>query len=112
MASLIAKWQICGKSTCRCTNGLFHGPYFWLVSYISVKSNDKKKGKYSWTYLGKNPSNVWKKLRTFDSRFYEKYSFSTLRDKIKELHKDKARTEDLKTSESVLEVADTIANLP
>ena len=111
MASLIAKWQKCGKPTCRCTDGLFHGPYFWLVSYISVKSNDKKKGKYSWTYLGKNPADVWQKLQTFDSRFHEKYSFSTLLDKIKELHKEKTKTEYPKTSESVLEVADTVANL-
>ena len=28
--SLQREWRRCGKPTCRCTNGMLHGPYWYL----------------------------------------------------------------------------------
>ena len=69
MASIIVKWQKCGKTGCRCTEGMPHGPYFWLVTYISVRSTDKRRGKYAWKYLGRQSSDAWEKLAVLDHRF-------------------------------------------
>ena len=61
MASVIAKFQRCGKTNCHCyLNGSLHGPYFWLVSYVR---SEHGKGKYRWKYLGKDPQSVITKLK-------------------------------------------------
>ncbi|MFX1250971.1 MAG: DUF6788 family protein [Promethearchaeota archaeon] len=61
MASIIAKFQRCGKTNCHCyTSGSLHGPYFWLVIYVRFKY---KKGKYKWKYLGKDPQRILVKLK-------------------------------------------------
>lgn len=111
MASLIAKWQKCGKSGCRCTIGTLHGPYFWLVAYISKKTNDPRKGKYSWQYLGKNPAKVWEKLRFIDERFSRKYELSDLNNKIENLKGSRNSEEIPKTIEPILKVDDTITDI-
>lgn len=108
MASVIAKWQKCGKPACRCSEGMLHGPYFWLVAYVSKKSEDKRKGKYSWRYLGKNPQDAWKKLETFDQRFNEKYDLLDLNDKIHKLKQTRERNTRNKTMEKVLTVEEQI----
>jgi len=87
MASLIAKWQKCGKHNCRCNEGFPHGPYFWLVTYISKNSILQHRGKYHWQYLGKNPQDVWTKLEYLDSRFTERYSLEKMHDRIVQLKK-------------------------
>jgi len=104
MASVIIKWQNCGKSACRCREGMLHGPYFWLVSYISKKSTDKRKGKYSWRYLGKNPTEVWNKLQLFDKRFSQKYDLIDLNTKLHKIIQIRKKTPDAKTLERVLTV--------
>jgi hypothetical protein len=86
MASLIIKWQKCGKKTCRCMEGFPHGPYFWLVIYISRKSADKRRGKYKWRYLGRNPQDVWTRLEQFDPRFGERYTLQDMKQKVTLLH--------------------------
>jgi hypothetical protein len=30
IGSLQREWRRCGKATCRCTNGMLHGPYWYL----------------------------------------------------------------------------------
>ena len=61
MASIIAKLQRCGKTNCHCyASGSFHGPYFWLVSYVR---SEHGKGKYRWKYLGKDPQSIYIKLK-------------------------------------------------
>jgi len=104
MASVIVKWQNCGKSACRCREGMLHGPYFWLVSYISKKSTDKRKGKYSWRYLGKNPTDIWKKLESLDERFIQKYNFLDLNNKLNTMTKLRRETPDPKTIEQILTI--------
>ncbi|MFX1285366.1 MAG: DUF6788 family protein [Promethearchaeota archaeon] len=108
MPSVIAKWQKCGKSNCRCSEGMLHGPYFWLVAYVSKKSNDKRKGKYLWRYLGKNPVDAWKKIEKLNNRFSEKYDLQDLNIKIRKLLKDREEKSDFKTVEKVLTIEDTI----
>ena len=111
MASLIAKWQKCGKSTCRCSDGLFlHGPYFWLVKYISKKSSHKRRGKYAWRYLGKNPRDVWEKLEILDKRFNKKYNLPFLNAKVHSLKQNRKTNNSFKTIEQILKIDDTIAN--
>ena len=83
MPSILAKWQKCGKLTCRCSEGFFHGPYLWLVTYHSSRSADRRAGKYSWLYLGRSPNNAWEKLRTIDPRFSQEFDFSSLLEKLK-----------------------------
>ncbi len=82
MASVLAKWQKCGKHSCRCNDGILHGPYFWLVTYHSARSNNPRAGKYSWRYLGSSPENAWQKLNTIDSRFTRQYTMSGLLKKL------------------------------
>ncbi|MHA1443263.1 MAG: DUF6788 family protein [Candidatus Hodarchaeales archaeon] len=82
MPSILAKWQKCGKSTCRCSEGFFHGPYLWLVTYHSSRSNDRRAGKYSWQYLGRSPNIAWEKLRSINPRFSQEYEFSSLLEKL------------------------------
>lgn len=106
MASVIVKWQKCGKPGCRCSVGTLHGPYFWLVAYISKKSNDKRKGKYSWRYLGKNSTDAWKKLAELDKRFNEKYDLPDLNSKIHKLKQSKEKSISFKTIEQILTVGD------
>ncbi len=108
MASIILKWQKCGKPSCRCSEGTLHGPYFWLVAYISKKSNDNRKGKYSWRYLGKNPEYAWKKLEKLDRRFNEKYDLLDLNDKLQKLKHIREKNISLKTMEKILSVEDAI----
>ena len=83
MPSILAKRQKCGKPTCRCSEGYLHGPYLWLVTYHSSTSSDRRAGKYSWLYLGRYPEKAWDKLRAIDPRFDEKFKFSTLVKKLK-----------------------------
>lgn len=109
MTSLIAKWQKCGKTSCRCSNGLLHGPYFWLVKYISRKTNDKRKGKYSWRYLGRNPLTVWEKLRSIDERFGKRYQLSDLNNKIDRLKQTKDKTTIYQTVERLLTIKDPLS---
>ncbi len=82
MPSILAKWQKCGKLTCRCSEGFFHGPYLWLVTYHSSRSTDRRAGKYSWQYLGRSPNIAWEKLRTINPRFSLEYEFSSLLEKL------------------------------
>ncbi|UCE12246.1 MAG: hypothetical protein JSV04_08565 [Candidatus Heimdallarchaeota archaeon] len=105
MTSLLAKWQRCGKPSCRCSDGLLHGPYFWLVTYISKKSTYKKGGKYSWVYLGKNPRDVWEKLERIDSRFENEYDLDYLNAKIKKLERSRDQQ---KTTEKILTVENSL----
>jgi hypothetical protein len=109
MPSLIAKWQKCGKRSCRCNEGFLHGPYFWLVRYISKKASHKRKGKYSWRYLGRNPLLVWEKLRTIDTRFGQRYQLSDLTDKIGRLRQIKDKTVEHRTIEPLLTIEDTLS---
>jgi hypothetical protein len=111
MASLIVKWQKCGKPGCRCTIGTLHGPYFWLVAYISNKINDPRKGKYSWQYLGKNPAEVWKKLRFIDKRFSKTYELSDLNNKIEYLKRNRKSERIPKTIEPILKLDDAILDI-
>ena len=61
MASIIAKFQRCGKTNCHCyASGSLHGPYFWLVIYVR---SEYQKGKYKWKYLGKDPQLILGKLK-------------------------------------------------
>ncbi|MHA2247970.1 MAG: DUF6788 family protein [Candidatus Hodarchaeales archaeon] len=108
MASVILKWQKCGKPSCRCREGMLHGPYFWLVSYISKKSSDKRKGKYSWRYLGRNPGDAWKQLEYLDKRFNEKYDLLDLNDRLQRVTQMREKTNGVKTTERILTVDDTI----
>ncbi|MFX0123790.1 MAG: DUF6788 family protein [Candidatus Hodarchaeota archaeon] len=108
MASVIVKWQNCGKPACRCREGLLHGPYFWLVSYISKKSDDRRKGKYFWRYLGKNPTDVWKRLENLDQRFNEKYDFLDLNIKLQHIIKKREKINDARSIERILTVEDVI----
>ena len=85
MSSILAKWQKCGKSTCRCSKGLLHGPYLWLVTYHSSRSADRRAGKYSWQYLGRSPNIAWEKLRAIDPRFSLEYEFSSLLEKLRSI---------------------------
>ena len=85
MPSVLAKWQKCGKHSCRCNNGILHGPYFWLVTYHSARSNNPHAGKYSWRYLGKSPENAWAKLNKLDSRFIRYYNISGLLKKLEDV---------------------------
>ncbi|MHA1941720.1 MAG: DUF6788 family protein [Candidatus Hodarchaeales archaeon] len=85
MASVLAKWQKCGKHGCRCNDGILHGPYFWLVTYHSARSNNPRAGKYSWRYLGSSPENAWQKLNKIDSRFIRRYSMSGLLKKLEDI---------------------------
>ncbi|MHA2243752.1 MAG: DUF6788 family protein [Candidatus Hodarchaeales archaeon] len=110
MASVIAKWQKCGKPSCRCSEGILHGPYFWLVEYVSKKSNYNRKGKYSWRYLGKNPEDAWEKLGKFNRRFNEKYNLLDLNDKIQKLKHIKEKSVSLKSMEQILTVEDAITD--
>ena len=103
MASVIIKWQKCGKPACRCREGMLHGPYFWLVSYISKKSDDRRKGKYSWRYLGKNTIDVWKKLENLDQRFSQKYDLVDLNNKMNKKTQMRKGTP-IKTIEQILTV--------
>ena len=103
MASVIIKWQKCGKPACRCREGMLHGPYFWLVSYISKKSDDRRKGKYSWQYLGKNSLDVWKKLENLDKRFIQKYTLLDLNNKMHKIIQMRKETP-VKTIERILTV--------
>ena len=101
MTSLLVKWQRCGKPSCRCSDGLLHGPYFWLVTYISKKSNHKRGGKYSWVYLGKNPRDVWEKLEKVDNRFNQQYDLDHLNAKLQKLQGSKDQR---KTVEKILKI--------
>ena len=104
MASVVVKWQSCGKSACRCREGMLHGPYFWLVSYISKKSDDKRKGKYSWRYLGKNPTEVWNRLENYDKRFSQKYNLLDLNTKLRRISEIRKKTPDTKSMERILTI--------
>jgi hypothetical protein len=104
MASVIVKWQNCGKPACRCKEGMLHGPYFWLVSYISKKSDNRRKGKYSWRYLGKNSTEAWKKLENLDKRFIQKYDLLDLNTKMSKITQMRKETSDTKTIERVLTI--------
>ena len=85
MPSVLAKWQKCGKPGCRCNDGVLHGPYFWLVTYHSARSNNPRAGRYSWRYLGSSPENAWEKLNQIDSRFIRSYNISGLLKKLEDV---------------------------
>jgi hypothetical protein len=85
MPSVLAKWQKCGKSGCRCDQGFLHGPYFWLVTYISTRSTGRRAGKYSWIYLGSSPDRAWDKLISIDNLFERYFQKSSLSDKLSNL---------------------------
>ncbi len=104
MASLIAKWQKCGKQGCRCIEGTPHGPYFWLLTYVSKKSLDKHRGKYTWRYLGKNPQKVWTQLKAHDQRFEQRYTLDDLTQKVHRLYSQRTQTPYKKMSEPILEI--------
>ncbi|WP_455143366.1 DUF6788 family protein [Candidatus Hodarchaeum mangrovi] len=106
MASLIIKWQRCGKSTCRCIEGFPHGPYFWLVTYISRNSQLKQRGKYKWKYLGKRPEDAWSKLVHFDQRFHKSYSLDKLKHRINLLHKLRNENKNSRMSDEVFTIDD------
>lgn len=105
MPSIIAKRQKCGKPTCRCSEGHFHGPYLWLVTYHSSRFADSHAGKYSWLYLGRSPNNAWEKLRTIDPRFSQEFEFSSLLEKLK-------RVQQKTDSPSVSPTTSTLLTLP
>ena len=106
MAALIIKWQKCGKSTCRCCEGFPHGPYFWLVTYISRNSHLKQRGKYKWKYLGKKPDEAWSKLVHLDQRFHKNYSLEKLKQRVNNLHKLKIEQKSSRMSDRVFIVKD------
>ena len=87
MVSVLAKWQKCGKTGCRCNEGIFHGPYLWLVTYHSARQEGKHAGKYSWKYLGRSPELAWQKLGTIDPRFKQYFNISALLDKLEDIHR-------------------------
>ncbi len=82
MPSVLAKWQKCGKSGCRCNEGILHGPYLWLVTYNSARSIDRRAGKYSWIYLGRSLDRAWLKLVSINPSFERYFQKSTLLEKI------------------------------
>lgn len=106
MASIIVKWQKCGKEGCRCREGMLHGPYFWLVKYISIKSTDKRRGKYSWKYLGKKPTDAWDKLNLFDQRFQNAFNLNDFERKVTELNQCRKLEPYPKTTEKIFTVED------
>jgi len=110
MASIIVKWQKCGKTGCRCSEGMPHGPYFWLVTYVSVRSTDKRRGKYAWKYLGRQPSDAWEKLAVLDRRFKSTFNLQTFSHKVKELNQRKAQGKVQKSTEKVLTINDAAVN--
>ena len=58
MASIIKKYQKCGKNNCHCQLAeTAHGPYYWLVKYVKSR-NSFSKGKYTWRYISRNPDDV------------------------------------------------------
>lgn len=70
---LVVKTQLCGKKNCRCIKQADpHGPYGWLVRYVS-KEEGKKHASYKWKYLGKislklkDKEKVLAKLREYTS---------------------------------------------
>ncbi|MFX0209022.1 MAG: DUF6788 family protein [Candidatus Hodarchaeota archaeon] len=109
MASVIVKWQKCGKTNCRCSEGLLHGPYFWLVTYVSRKSDNRRKGKYAWRYLGKNALHVWEKLEKLDKRFDERYDLPELNDKIRKLTMEKKPEIRVKTA-NIFTIEDAVTD--
>lgn len=110
MASIIVKWQKCGKTGCRCTKGVPHGPYFWLVKYIRINSLDKRRGKYSWKYLGKKPSDAWEKLAVLDHRFKTTFDLQDFNRKVKELNQRKEQGSIHKTTEKIMTIDDLTVN--
>ena len=102
MPSILAKWQKCGKLTCRCSKGLLHGPYLWLVTYHSSRSADRRAGKYSWLYLGRSPNIAWEKLRTIDPRFSKEFDFSSLLEKLRSLRQNFESPSDSPSSSTLL----------
>ncbi|MCK4847676.1 MAG: hypothetical protein KAT16_01485 [Candidatus Heimdallarchaeota archaeon] len=105
MPSILAKWQKCGKSSCRCSEGLLHGPYLWLVTYHSSRSANLRAGKYSWQYLGRSPNIAWEKLRAIDPRFSYEYEFSSLLEKL-------GRVQQKSDHNSVSPTTSTLLTLP
>lgn len=61
MVKIVSKYQKCGKMNCKCNTSdsteSLHGPYYWYVKY-SKPRNSLKKGKYTWTYVGKSSDEV------------------------------------------------------
>lgn len=56
IASIQRKKVICGKPNCKCvTEGILHGSYYYLVTYVA--------GKNVWKYLGKDTVRAMAKLR-------------------------------------------------
>ncbi|MHA1969455.1 MAG: DUF6788 family protein [Candidatus Hodarchaeales archaeon] len=106
MASIIVKWQKCGKEGCRCREGMPHGPYFWLVRYVTVKSSDKRRGKYTWKYLGKKPADAWQKLSQFNQRFQNTFDLQDFDRKVAELNVRRKLGAIHKTTEKLLSVDD------
>ena len=107
MASIIVKWQKCGKEGCRCLEGMPHGPYFWLVKYITVRSTEKRRGKYTWKYLGKKPTDAWEKLTQFDPRFQNSFNLRDFDRKVIELNVRRKQGSIQKTTERLLTVDDS-----
>ena len=85
MPSVLAKWQKCGKSGCRCNEGALHGPYLWLVTYNSTQSAGHRAGKYSWIYLGRSLDRAWQKLISIDPLFERSFEESDLLKKINDI---------------------------
>ena len=85
MPSVLAKWQKCGKSGCRCNEGALHGPYLWLVTYNSTQSTNHRAGKYSWIYLGGSLDRAWQRLISIDPSFENNFEESDLLKKINDI---------------------------
>jgi len=106
MVSVLAKWQKCGKSGCRCNEGNFHGPYLWLVTYHSARLESKHAGKYSWIYLGRSPELAWKKLNSIDSRFKQHFEMNSLLDKLEEIRRKRETQVTIPRTASILSLPD------
>ena len=106
MVSVLAKWQKCGKSGCRCNEGFFHGPYLWLVTYHSARVESKYSGKYSWIYLGRSPELAWQKLSSIDSRFNQYYDINSLLDKLEDIKRKRETKDSVSRSASLLSLPD------
>ncbi len=106
MVSIIAKWQRCGKETCKCRDGMPHGPYFWLVEYISKRSLDKHRGKYTWTYLGRSIDQAWEKVTVLEPKFEEKYQKEDIVEKVMRMLNLRREQVSTKTSQPILSLED------
>ncbi|PWI49196.1 hypothetical protein CEE45_03410 [Candidatus Heimdallarchaeota archaeon B3_Heim] len=106
MVSVLAKWQKCGKAGCRCNDGVYHGPYLWLVTYHSARLEGKQAGKYSWKYLGRSPELAWQKLSSIDSRFKQHFDITSLLEKLEDIRRKRESQVTVSRTASILSLPD------